>query len=373
MLRFVLPVDDTLPPPLLHCSKMLAMLYSLIRKFFFALDAETAHGIGMGGVSLLNATGLAGLLAKPVAPCPVDVMGLRFPNPVGLAAGLDKNGDHIDGLAALGFGFIEIGTITPLPQPGNPRPRLFRIPDALGIVNRMGFNNAGVDRLLENVRAAEFPKRGGILGINIGKNAATPMERAVDDYLLGLEKVYSAASYVAVNISSPNTKNLRELQKDEALDDLLARLKARQAELADRHGRYVPMALKIAPDLDTAQIAAIADALRRHRIDGVIATNTTLSRAGVEGMPNAEEAGGLSGAPVFRKSTDVLRQLSGALRGEVPIIGVGGIMSGADTAEKVRAGASLVQFYSGFIYRGPELVGEVAETLAQVMKKGAKA
>jgi dihydroorotate dehydrogenase len=335
------------------------MLYPLIRKFFFSLDAETAHGIGMMGVDRV-----ACLMAKPVTPCPVDVMGLKFPNPVGLAAGLDKNGDHIDGLAKLGFGFLEIGTITPRPQDGNPKPRLFRIPEAQGIINRMGFNNAGVDKLLENVRAAEFPKKGGILGINIGKNATTPIEKAADDYLICLDKVYNDASYVAVNISSPNTKNLRELQKDEALDDLLSQLKAKQLQLADQHGKYVPMALKIAPDLDDEQITAIADALRRHRFDAVIATNTTLSREGVEGLPNATETGGLSGAPVFRKSTDVLKKLSTALAGELPIIGVGGIMGGEDAAEKIKAGASLVQFYSGFIYRGPDLVSEVAETLA---------
>ncbi|MCG2577052.1 quinone-dependent dihydroorotate dehydrogenase [Dechloromonas sp. XY25] len=340
------------------------MLYPLIRKFFFSLDAETAHGIGMLGIDRA-----ACLMAKPVAPCPVEVMGLKFPNPVGLAAGLDKNGDHIDGLAKLGFGFIEIGTITPRPQDGNPKPRLFRIPEAQGIINRMGFNNAGVDKLLENVRAAEFPKKGGILGINIGKNATTPIEKAADDYLICLDKVYNDASYVTVNISSPNTKNLRELQKDEALDDLLAQLKAKQLQLADHHGKYVPMALKIAPDLDDEQITAIADALRRHRFDAVIATNTTLSREGVEGMANAAETGGLSGKPVFLKSTAVQKKLSIALAGELPIIGVGGIMGGEDAAEKIRAGARLVQFYSGFIYRGPDLVAEVAETLAHVMRK----
>ena len=347
------------------------MLYPLIRKFFFTLDAETAHGIGMSGVSFLDASGFAGCLAKPVVPCPVEAMGLKFPNPVGLAAGLDKNGDHIDALARLGFGFIEIGTITPRPQDGNPRPRLFRVPEAQGIINRMGFNNAGVDRLLENVRRAKFSKNGGILGINIGKNATTPIENAADDYLICLNKVYSDASYVTVNISSPNTKNLRELQKDEALDDLLSQLKARQEILAEKHGKYVPLALKIAPDLEDAQIIAIADALRRHRMDGVIATNTTLSREGIEGLPNANESGGLSGAPVFRKSTDVLKKLSAALADELPIIGVGGIMGGEDAAEKIRAGASLVQFYSGFIYRGPDLVSEVADTLAYVMKKKA--
>jgi dihydroorotate dehydrogenase len=347
------------------------MLYPLIRKFFFALDPETAHGLGMNGISLLKASGLSGLLAKPVTPCPVEVMGLTFPNPVGLAAGLDKNGDHIDGLAGLGFGFLEIGTITPRPQDGNPKPRMFRLPEAQGIINRMGFNNAGVDKLLENVRAAEFPKKGGILGINIGKNATTPIDKAADDYLICLEKVYGDASYVAVNISSPNTKNLRELQKDDALDDLLAQLKARQEQLADKHGKYVPMALKIAPDLDDTQITAIADALRRHRIDGVIATNTTLSRDGVENLPNGQETGGLSGAPVFRKSTDVQKKLAAALAGELPIIGVGGILGGEDAAEKVRAGASLVQIYSGFIYRGPDLVSEVAATLASMLRKPA--
>jgi dihydroorotate dehydrogenase len=349
--------------------KFRVMLYPLIRKFFFSLDAETAHGIGMKGIDFMNATGLACAVAKPVAACPVDVMGLKFPNPVGLAAGLDKNGDHIDGLAKLGFGFLEIGTITPRPQDGNPKPRLFRIPEAQGIINRMGFNNAGVDKLLENVRAAEFPKKGGILGINIGKNATTPIEKAADDYLICLDKVYNDASYVTVNISSPNTKNLRELQKDEALDDLLAQLKAKQLQLADRHGKYVPMALKIAPDLDDEQITAIADALRRHRFDAVIATNTTLSRDGVEGLANAAETGGLSGKPVFEKSTAVQKKLSIALAGELPIIGVGGIMGGEDAAEKIKAGASLVQFYSGFIYRGPDLVSEVAETLANMRRK----
>lgn len=340
------------------------MLYPLIRKFFFALDAETAHGIGMDGIAFLNATGLAGCLAGSVTPCPVNVMGLKFPNPVGLAAGLDKNGDHIDGLARLGFGFIEIGTVTPKPQDGNPRPRLFRIPEAQGIINRMGFNNAGVDKLLENVRAAEFPKNGGILGINIGKNATTPIERAADDYLVCLDKVYDDASYVAVNISSPNTKNLRELQKDEALDALLSAIKLRQSELAQQHGKYVPIALKIAPDLDDAQIAAIAALLMMHRIDAVIATNTTIARDAVAGLPNAEETGGLSGAPVRAASTRVVRELARHLKNEVPIIGVGGILSGDDAREKIDAGASLVQLYSGLIYRGPALVRECVQRLA---------
>jgi len=347
------------------------MLYPLIRKFFFSLDAETAHGLGLKGISFAHAMGLSRLVSQPVPASPVEVMGLKFPNPVGLAAGLDKNGDHIDGLAALGFGFIEIGTITPKPQPGNPKPRLFRVPEAQGIINRMGFNNDGVDRLLDNVRLSEFPKRGGILGINIGKNATTPIERAADDYLICLDKVYAEASYVTVNISSPNTKNLRELQKDEALDDLLARLKARQEQLAQQVGKYVPLALTIAPDLDDEQIVAIADALRRHRMDGVIATNTTLSREGVESYANGNETGGLSGAPVFARSTAVQGKLAQALRGEVPIIGVGGILSGADATAKIHAGASLVQLYSGFIYRGPELVSEVAATLANMAKNPA--
>lgn len=345
------------------------MLYPLIRKFFFSLDAEDAHGIGMRGVSALSCTGLAGVLAKPVPACPVEVMGLKFPNPVGLAAGLDKNGDHIDGLAALGFGFLEIGTITPRPQPGNPRPRLFRIPEKQAIINRMGFNNEGVEKLIANVEAAKFPKQGGILGINIGKNFDTPIEKAADDYLACLERVYKLASYITVNISSPNTKNLRELQKDEALDALLAPLKAAQQRLADTHGRYVPMALKIAPDLEDTQITGIADLLRRHRMDGVIATNTTISRAGVEGLPNAEETGGLSGAPLLAASTEVVRKLATALKNELPIIGVGGIMKGEDAAAKIAAGASLVQFYSGFIYRGPDLVAEASEAIRRSRKK----
>lgn len=345
------------------------MLYPLIRKFFFSLDAEKAHGIGLNGMSFLESAGLLGLLAKPAPACPVDVMGLRFPNPVGLAAGLDKNGAHIDALAALGFGFIEIGTITPRPQEGNPKPRLFRVPEAQGIINRMGFNNAGVDELLLNVRAAKFPKCGGILGINIGKNATTPIEKAADDYLICLDKVYNDASYITVNISSPNTKNLRELQKDEALDDLLSQLKTRQQALAQKFGKYVPLALKIAPDLEEVQITAIADALRRHRFDGVIATNTTLSREGVENLPNGKETGGLSGAPVFTRSTQVQGKLATALAGEVPIIGVGGILKGEDAVAKIHAGASLIQVYSGFIYRGPELVAEVGHALSELLRK----
>jgi dihydroorotate dehydrogenase len=291
---------------------------------------------------------------------PRQIMGLSFPNAVGLAAGMDKNGAHINALAALGFGFIEVGTVTPRPQPGNPRPRLFRIPEAQGIINRFGFNNDGVDVLIENVRRSGFR---GILGINVGKNFDTPIEQATDDYLICLRKVYPYASFVTVNISSPNTKNLRQLQDKEALEKLLSALKQEQAKLADQHGRYVPIALKIAPDLETLQIVEIADLLLAYKMDAVIATNTTLSRDGVKGLPNADEAGGLSGAPVRLKSTAVIRQLSLALGEDIPIIGVGGIMEGLDAEEKIRAGASLVQVYSGLVYRGPGLVREICETL----------
>lgn len=341
------------------------MIYPLLRKFFFALDAETAHGIGMAGIDLVNAAGASCLLAPAVPPDPVRVMGLDFPNPVGLAAGLDKNGEHVDALAAQGFGFIEVGTVTPRAQPGNPKPRLFRIPERQAIINRMGFNNGGVEGLLTNIAAARFARSGGVIGINIGKNFDTPIENAADDYLLCLDRVYSAASYVAVNISSPNTSNLRDLQRDDALDALLGRLKEAQARLADRHGKYVPLALKVAPDLEDGQIQGIAALLRQHRMDGVIATNTTISRAGVEGLPNADQSGGLSGAPLFARSTAVVGKLAAALGGEVPIIGVGGIMNGADAVAKIVAGASLVQFYSGFIYRGPELVAEAAAAIAR--------
>ena len=340
------------------------MIYSLIRRILFSLDPEMAHNLGMSGIDLTHRLGMARLLAKPPPACPVCVMGLTFPNPVGLAAGLDKNGEHVDALAGLGFGFIEIGTVTPRPQPGNPKPRSFRIPERQALINRMGFNNEGVDKLLSNISGSSFVRGGGILGINIGKNFDTPIEQAADDYLTCLARVYAAASYVAVNISSPNTKNLRELQKDEALDALLAALKAEQARLADKHGKYAPLILKIAPDLEETQIQSIADLLRQHRMDGVIATNTTLSRTGVEEFPHAQETGGLSGAPVFERSTVVLKKLSDALAGEVPVIGVGGIMKGADAAAKIEAGATLVQLYTGFVYRGPEIIGEAVKAIA---------
>ncbi len=330
-------------------------MYSLLRPILFRLDPETAHHLTLGGLKAAYALGLSGLIARRPAGDPRTVMGLAFPNPVGLAAGLDKNGECIDGLAALGFGFIEIGTVTPLPQPGNPRPRLFRLPQAQGIINRMGFNNDGVDRLIENVQRADYR---GILGINIGKNAATPIEKAADDYLICLRKVYAHAGYVTVNISSPNTRNLRQLQSSDELDALLAQLKAEQLKLADTHGKYAPIALKIAPDMAGEQIAQIARLLMKHRIDGVIATNTTLSREGVEHLPHGAETGGLSGAPVRDKSTAVIRALAAELQGELPIIGSGGILSGEGAAEKINSGAALVQLYSGLIYRGPALVGE---------------
>jgi dihydroorotate dehydrogenase len=336
------------------------MLYSLLRPALFSLDPEDAHKLTLAGLDAAGRLGLLKLLPR-AAGKPVHVMGIDFPNPVGLAAGLDKDGSHIDALAALGFGFIEIGTVTPRPQPGNPQPRLFRLPKAEAIINRMGFNNLGVDNLVRNVEASRFK---GVLGINIGKNKDTPNEQAVDDYLACLDKVYPHASYVTVNISSPNTQNLRELQKDEALDALLSAIKLRQSELAQQHGKYVPVALKIAPDLDDAQVAAIAALLMMHRIDAVIATNTTIARDAVAGLPHAEETGGLSGAPVRAASTRVIRELARHLAGEVPIIGVGGILSGDDAREKIDAGASLVQLYSGLIYRGPALVRECVERLA---------
>jgi dihydroorotate dehydrogenase len=287
-------------------------------------------------------------------------MGIEFPNPVGLAAGLDKNGAHIDALAALGFGFIEIGTITPRPQAGNPQPRLFRIPEAKAIINRMGFNNDGVDQLIENVKAAQFK---GILGINIGKNADTAVEDAVSDYLICLEKVYNYASYITVNISSPNTKNLRSLQSGDALTELLQTLKQRQLELAKENNHYVPIVLKVAPDLTPEDITFIAKQLLKFKIDGLIVTNTTLGREGVENLPNGNEAGGLSGAPVFEKSTECLRQFADVLDGQIPLIGVGGILSGNQAVVKQEAGASLVQIYSGLIYTGPTLIKDCVNAM----------
>jgi dihydroorotate dehydrogenase len=337
--------------------------YGLLRPFLFALEAETAHHFTLTALREFKRLGLAPAAAPAPETCGRDVMGIRFPNPVGLAAGLDKNGEFIDALAALGFGFIEIGTVTPRPQPGNPRPRVFRLPAARALINRLGFNNDGVDRLVENVGRAGYR---GVLGINIGKNADTPLERAADDYLACLRKVYPVASYVTVNISSPNTQRLRELQQADELDRLLAALKREQRALAQIHGRHVPLAVKIAPDLDAAQITAVADSLKRHEIEAAIATNTTLSRDGVAALPDAGEAGGLSGAPLAARSTAVVRDLVRALGGALPVIGVGGTMNGTDAAEKVAAGAQLVQLYTGLIYRGPELVRECVEELCKV-------
>lgn len=342
---------------------MLNALYPLVRPALFAMDAEDAHHFTLQRLKQAHALGLSSLIGNRIADNPRTVMGVRFPNPVGLAAGLDKDGAYIDALGALGFGFIEVGTVTPRAQPGNPRPRMFRLPAHEALINRMGFNNGGVDAFLENVRASSWRAAGGILGLNIGKNADTPIERAVDDYLYCLERVYPHASYVTVNISSPNTKNLRQLQGASELDGLLSALRTAQQRLADTHKRYVPMVLKIAPDLDDDQIRNIGDALLRHGIDGVIATNTTLSREAVHGARHAEEAGGLSGAPVRAASERVIRALREVVGPDFPIIGVGGIMQGADARAKVHAGAQLVQLYTGLIYRGPQLVGEAAKAL----------
>ncbi len=338
------------------------MSYSTLQSLLFRFEPETAHTLAMLGMDAGDITGLSRLIYKPV-DAPVEVMGLQFPTAVGLAAGLDKNAEHIDGLAALGFGFVEVGTVTPRPQPGNPKPRLFRLPEHKAIINRMGFNNKGVDYLLEQVDNSRYK---GILGINIGKNFDTPVERATDDYLLCLRKVYSRASYVAVNVSSPNTPGLRSLQFGESLNSLLAALKQEQAKLADYYGRYVPLAVKIAPDMDQHEIELVGQALIKYQLDGVIATNTTLDRSAVSSSPLAQEAGGLSGAPVRRSSTEVIRSLAKVVDGQLPIIGVGGIDDGITACEKIEAGASLVQVYSGFIYRGPALVSEAACAIAAI-------
>lgn len=335
-------------------------LYAALRPLLFSLPAEFTHDLTLW---TLDTAFIAGILNPPpfIETSMCTVMGLTFPNAVGLAAGLDKNAAHLDALSTLGFGHIEVGTVTPRAQSGNPKPRLFRLPNAQAIINRMGFNNLGVEELIANVQRSAYR---GILGINIGKNKDTPNEQAVDDYLVCLNKVYAHASYVTVNISSPNTQHLRDLQKDEALDALLSAIKLRQAALAQEHGKYVPIALKIAPDLDESQIAAIAALLMVHQVDAVIATNTTLARDGVRHLPHADEAGGLSGAPVRDASLRVIRTLARHLQGSVPIIGVGGIMSGEDAVEKINAGAKLVQLYSGLIYRGPALVKECAAALS---------
>ncbi|MDI4631793.1 quinone-dependent dihydroorotate dehydrogenase [Pelomonas sp. V22] len=341
--------------------------YALTRPFLFGLDPEHAHELTLGSIARLQNTPLQCLWSQPRVAAPVTVAGLKFPNRIGLAAGLDKNGRCIDGLGAMGFGFIEVGTVTPKGQPGNKKPRMFRLPEAEALINRLGFNNEGLDSFLANVqRAHSFRAAGGLVGLNIGKNAATPIENAVDDYLIGLEGVFPHADYITVNISSPNTKNLRALQSDEALDALLSQLQARKQELQKQSGRSVPMFVKIAPDLEEDQVAVIAQTLLKNGIDGVIATNTTISRDAVKGMAHADEMGGLSGRPVFEASNRVIRLLRAALGKDYPIIGVGGVLSGADAQAKLRAGADLVQVYTGLIYKGPALVSECARALSKI-------
>jgi len=335
-------------------------VYSLARPFLFCLDAEKAHDLGLAALEAAYRTGLNPLLASRPAPLPTRVFGIDFPNPVGLAAGLDKNAAHIDALAALGFGFIEVGTVTPRPQPGNPKPRMFRLPEHEAVINRLGFNNGGVDALLRNVEKAKFS---GVLGINIGKNKDTPNERAVDDYLHCLDRVYARASYVTVNISSPNTQGLRDLQEEESLKRFLGRLRERQELLAAEHGKRTPMLLKIAPDLREEEMDAIAEVVLAAGMDGLICTNTTVARDAVVGDRHAGEAGGLSGRPVFARSTAVLRGMAQRLGGKLPLVGVGGILDGSDAVAKIAAGASLVQCYTGLVYRGPALAGACVEAL----------
>ena len=345
---------------------MFAVPYALTRPFLFGLGPEAAHDLTLGSIARLQNTPAQCLWAQPRVNDAIEIAGLTFPNRIGLAAGLDKNGQCIDGLGAMGFGFIEVGTVTPKAQPGNPKPRMFRLPARQALINRLGFNNGGLDAFVANVqRAHSFRKAGGIVGLNIGKNATTPIEHAVDDYLLGLDGVYLHADYITVNISSPNTQNLRALQGDEALAALLAPLQERREQLAREHGRRVPMFVKIAPDLDEAQVGVIAATLQAQGIDGVIATNTTLARDAVTGQPHAAEAGGLSGAPLLEASNRVIAQFRAALGAGYPIIGVGGVMSGADARAKLDAGADLVQIYTGLIYQGPALVAQAARALAQ--------
>ena len=336
--------------------------YSLARQFFFGLDPEVAHDITIRGLAAAQGTPLEWAYRNARVNDPVTLAGLTFPNRVGLAAGLDKNARCIDGLAAMGFGFIEVGTVTPVAQSGNPKPRMFRLPAAEALINRLGFNNDGLDAFIANVQRASIRKQPGgpLLGLNIGKNAATPIERATDDYLTCLQSVYLHADYVTINISSPNTKNLRALQSDEALDGLLGAISKRRAMLAKKHKKQVPIFVKIAPDLDEAQVKVIATTLMWHGMDGVIATNTTLSRDAVKGLKHGEEAGGLSGAPVLEMSNRVITQLRAALGKDFPIIGVGGIMSAADAVNKINAGADVVQIYTGLIYKGPDLVKNAA-------------
>jgi dihydroorotate dehydrogenase len=340
--------------------------YSLARPFLFGLDPETAHELTLQSLARLQGTPLQWAYCNAMVDDPIELAGLKFPNRVGLAAGLDKNARCIDGLAGLGFGFIEVGTVTPKGQPGNPKPRMFRIPQADALINRLGFNNDGLEAFIANVKRSSFRQRGRILGLNIGKNASTPIENATGDYIVCLDGVYPYADYVTVNISSPNTANLRSLQSDEALDGLLGVISQRRQALAREHGRRVPIFVKIAPDLDAAQVDVIAATLKRHGMDGVVATNTTLSREAVKGLLHAEEAGGLSGGPVLEASNRVIGQLRAALGKGFPIIGVGGVMSAQDAVSKVRAGADVVQIYTGLIYRGPQLVSDAARAIKRL-------
>ena len=332
------------------------MLYSLLRPLLFKLDPEITHRITLSAIKYAHQLKL--LHDQPIDCKHHNIMGLDFPNPIGLAAGMDKNGEYIKALATFGFGFIEIGTVTPRPQPGNLKPRLFRITQANAIINRLGFNNYGVDVVLQNIRNANYH---GILGINIGKNFDTPVEKACDDYLECLRKVYCCASYIVINISSPNTPNLRELQNTDELDHLLNTLKSEQTKLADNYGKYTPLVVKIAPDLESTQITSIAMLLIKHKIDGVIATNSTLSRNKVNHLPHSNETGGLSGAPLTKLATNVIRQLHDVLQDSIPIIGVGGIMCATDVQEKIDAGSSLIQIYTGLIYQGPKLVRDAVK------------
>ncbi|KGM57494.1 dihydroorotate dehydrogenase [Lysobacter arseniciresistens ZS79] len=336
-------------------------MYGLARPWLFRLDAEQAHDTTLRMLDKAHASGLGRLLARRPEPLPTRAFGLDFPNPVGLAAGLDKDGAHIDALMALGFGFVEIGTVTPRPQAGNPKPRMFRLPGHEGVINRLGFNNAGVDALVRNVEKAQ--RRGALLGINIGKNKDTPNEIAEGDYMYCLSRVYPLADYVTVNISSPNTAGLRELQEEQLLRRLVGTLREEQERLGAKHGKRIPMLVKIAPDLSEADIEACARVLTELEVDGVIATNTTVSRAGIEGAPHAEETGGLSGRPLMGQSTTVLRMMRTRLPEAIPLVGVGGILSGADAVTKMAAGATLVQCYSGLVYRGPALVRECVEAI----------
>ena len=342
--------------------------YSLARRALFALDPEVAHELTLHSLAKIQRTPLEWAYCSARVDDPITLAGLSFPNRVGLAAGLDKNARCIDGLAAMGFGFIEVGTVTPLAQSGNPKPRMFRLTQANALINRLGFNNDGLQAFIANVQCASIRKTAGgpLLGLNIGKNAATPIERATDDYLIGLEGVYPHADYVTVNISSPNTKNLRALQSDEALDILLSAVAAKRKALAKTHKKTVPIFVKIAPDLDEAQVKVIAATLLRHKMDGVIATNTTLSRDAVKGLPHCDEAGGLSGSPVLAASNRVISQLRSALGKSFPIIGVGGILSAADAVGKIQAGADVVQIYTGLIYKGPDLVRDAAALIKQM-------